>query len=174
MKLHDLSEGRGLDLLAVLSQGAPPARPSVGSIWESLRTRSHGSIATASALTGTAAESASQPCGCELRLRLLFGSRNEDEAKLQDEVQKLRQNEQRLQKVSKSAAARLIKVTKLLCDRNKPCRLPCFACDQSPSLRSQSHHSSKAGESRQPQSLTGWTRRRQKKAAKISLPKLQL
>uniref|UniRef100_A0A8C8A5P0 Signal-induced proliferation-associated 1 n=1 Tax=Oryzias sinensis TaxID=183150 RepID=A0A8C8A5P0_9TELE len=45
----------------------------------------------------------------------------EDKAMLQAEVQSLRQNNQRLQEESQSTVARLIKVTELLCNVNKPC-----------------------------------------------------
>ncbi|CAJ1064086.1 signal-induced proliferation-associated protein 1 isoform X1 [Xyrichtys novacula] len=45
----------------------------------------------------------------------------EDKAVLQAEVQSLRQNNQRLQEESQSTVARLIKVTELLCNVNKPC-----------------------------------------------------
>ncbi|XP_016086900.1 signal-induced proliferation-associated 1-like protein 2 [Sinocyclocheilus grahami] len=45
----------------------------------------------------------------------------EDKAMLQAEVQNLRQNNQRLQEESQSTVARLIKVTELLCNVNKPC-----------------------------------------------------
>lgn len=45
----------------------------------------------------------------------------EDKATLQAEVQSLRQNNQRLQEESQSTVARLIKVTELLCNVNKPC-----------------------------------------------------
>ncbi|XP_067280901.1 signal-induced proliferation-associated protein 1 isoform X2 [Pseudorasbora parva] len=45
----------------------------------------------------------------------------EDKALLQAEVQSLRQNNQRLQEESQSTVARLIKVTELLCNVNKPC-----------------------------------------------------
>lgn len=45
----------------------------------------------------------------------------EDKAMLQVEVQNLRQNNQRLQEESQSTVARLIKVTELLCNVNKPC-----------------------------------------------------
>ncbi|TRY90507.1 hypothetical protein DNTS_002643 [Danionella cerebrum] len=44
----------------------------------------------------------------------------EDKALLQAEVQSLRQNNQRLQEESQSTVARLIKVTELLCNVNKP------------------------------------------------------
>ncbi|KAM9780982.1 signal-induced proliferation-associated 1-like protein 2 [Syngnathus typhle] len=44
----------------------------------------------------------------------------EDKAVLQAEVQSLRQNNQRLQEESQSTVARLIKVTELLCNVNKP------------------------------------------------------
>ena len=42
-------------------------------------------------------------------------------AALQAEVQSLKQNNQRLQAESQSTVARLIKVTELLCNVNKPC-----------------------------------------------------
>ncbi|XP_057216943.1 signal-induced proliferation-associated 1-like protein 2 isoform X2 [Triplophysa rosa] len=45
----------------------------------------------------------------------------EDKVLLQAEVQSLRQNNQRLQEESQSTVARLIKVTELLCNVNKPC-----------------------------------------------------
>ncbi|XP_072514591.1 signal-induced proliferation-associated protein 1 isoform X1 [Salminus brasiliensis] len=45
----------------------------------------------------------------------------EDKAVLQAEVQSLRQNNQRLQEESQTTVARLIKVTELLCNVNKPC-----------------------------------------------------
>ncbi|XP_042617131.1 signal-induced proliferation-associated protein 1-like isoform X2 [Cyprinus carpio] len=45
----------------------------------------------------------------------------EDKAMLQAEVQSLRQNNQRLQEESQSTVSRLIKVTELLCNVNKPC-----------------------------------------------------
>ncbi|KAM9497669.1 signal-induced proliferation-associated protein 1-like isoform 1-T1 [Salvelinus alpinus] len=45
----------------------------------------------------------------------------EDKAVLQAEVQSLRQNNQRLQEESQSTVSRLIKVTELLCNVNKPC-----------------------------------------------------
>lgn len=45
----------------------------------------------------------------------------EDKQLLQAEVQSLRQNNQRLQEESQSTVARLIKVTELLCNVNKPC-----------------------------------------------------
>ncbi|XP_061608928.1 signal-induced proliferation-associated 1-like protein 2 [Phyllopteryx taeniolatus] len=45
----------------------------------------------------------------------------EDKAVLQAEVQSLRQNNRRLQEESQSTVARLIKVTELLCNVNKPC-----------------------------------------------------
>ncbi|KAI4814513.1 hypothetical protein KUCAC02_003705 [Chaenocephalus aceratus] len=48
-------------------------------------------------------------------------SEKEDKAVLQAEVQSLRQNNQRLQEESQSTVARLIKVTELLCNVNKPC-----------------------------------------------------
>lgn len=52
---------------------------------------------------------------------LLFVQEKEDKALLQAEVQNLRQNNQRLQEESQSTVARLIKVTELLCNVNKPC-----------------------------------------------------
>ncbi|XP_036380178.1 signal-induced proliferation-associated 1-like protein 2 [Megalops cyprinoides] len=45
----------------------------------------------------------------------------QDKELLQAEVQSLRQNNQRLQEESQSTVARLIKVTELLCNVNKPC-----------------------------------------------------
>ncbi|KAK1154872.1 signal-induced proliferation-associated 1-like protein 2 isoform X1 [Acipenser oxyrinchus oxyrinchus] len=45
----------------------------------------------------------------------------EDKANLQEELQSLRQNNQRLQEESQCTVARLIKVTELLCNVNKPC-----------------------------------------------------
>uniref|UniRef100_A0AAR2JTJ6 Rap-GAP domain-containing protein n=1 Tax=Pygocentrus nattereri TaxID=42514 RepID=A0AAR2JTJ6_PYGNA len=51
----------------------------------------------------------------------LLRQEKEDKAVLQAEVQSLRQNNQRLQEESQTTVARLIKVTELLCNVNKPC-----------------------------------------------------
>ncbi|KAI7813869.1 putative signal-induced proliferation-associated protein 1 [Triplophysa rosa] len=56
-----------------------------------------------------------------LKMCLLFVQEKEDKVLLQAEVQSLRQNNQRLQEESQSTVARLIKVTELLCNVNKPC-----------------------------------------------------
>ncbi|XP_030648781.1 signal-induced proliferation-associated 1-like protein 2 [Chanos chanos] len=55
------------------------------------------------------------------RLQADLQKEKEDKAVLQAEVQSLRQNNQRLQEESQSTVARLIKVTELLCNVNKPC-----------------------------------------------------
>ncbi|XP_062844788.1 signal-induced proliferation-associated 1-like protein 2 [Trichomycterus rosablanca] len=63
-------------------------------------------------------------CQLEAMLKRLqddLHKEKEDKAMLQAEVQSLRQNNQRLQEESQSTVARLIKVTELLCNVNKPC-----------------------------------------------------
>ncbi|XP_051555076.1 signal-induced proliferation-associated 1-like protein 2 isoform X2 [Myxocyprinus asiaticus] len=62
-------------------------------------------------------------CQLEAMLKRLqddLQKEKEDKALLQAEVQSLRQNNQRLQEESQSTVARLIKVTELLCNVNKP------------------------------------------------------
>uniref|UniRef100_A0A4W5Q853 Signal-induced proliferation-associated 1 n=1 Tax=Hucho hucho TaxID=62062 RepID=A0A4W5Q853_9TELE len=65
----------------------------------------------------------SQPWWSDRRVLLCAApwQEKEDKAVLQAEVQSLRQNNQRLQEESQSTVSRLIKVTELLCNVNKPC-----------------------------------------------------
>uniref|UniRef100_A0A674AYC8 Signal-induced proliferation-associated 1 n=1 Tax=Salmo trutta TaxID=8032 RepID=A0A674AYC8_SALTR len=122
MGIEDSGEGRHIETLfslSVLSENTDSSEEE----WQSIADLATACRSILEALSPLSPLHPSQPWWSDRRVLLCAApwQEKEDKAVLQAEVQSLRQNNQRLQEESQSTVSRLIKVTELLCNVNKPC-----------------------------------------------------